>query len=156
MVTVIRKLSLETGRELVNIHFDKRLNMRGSLTKVCQNETHADRWIELHMIQAARLSIIRWTQQRLYIYSKYPAAKGAREKIDAANAILAELDNERYYNLSVENRVLITSAIYWLRGHVYKLATSEKSRYRKHYEEIIKPSIDYCFYHSKKARMRII
>lgn len=150
MVVAQRFLNPTTKRELVNVHFDKKMHIK-PVVKICSNEQEADSFIEKQYAFAIRTLITRFVKQQTYIISKYPASPGAADKLKNASIILNALEIHSQSQLLV-----LTSIVYWLKGEIYSLAPSTTSRFRTHYDEFIYPLIDFCFFHSKKIRSKIL
>lgn len=150
MVVAQRFLNPVTKRELVNIHFDKKMHIK-PIVRICSTEQEADSFIEKQYAFAIRTLITRFVKQQEYIINKYPAAIDAADKLKNASIILNALESHSQSPL-----IVLTSIVYWLKGEIYSLAPFETSRFRKHYDEFIYPLIDFCFFHSKKARSKLL
>jgi|GEM_PF-6114844 len=150
MVVAQRVFNPITKRELINVHFDKKMNIDPKI-KICSSEQEANAFIEKQYALAIRTILIRFVKQQEYIIEKFPSAYGAAKKLNAAAAILKEMEYHATSPL-----VVIASSVYWLKSFIYDLEPSSQSKYRAHYDEFINPLVDWCFFYTKKARTKVL
>lgn len=146
MVKANTIINSKTLHAQVSIQIDKKIGVP-SKQRVFDSEALANQFIDNQMQLVIRLAIVKFVKQRRFILAKFSTDSHSVRLIDECDFILREME---FHNRS--HLVVVMSVVHWLRYRIYAIAPSERSRFRKNYDEIILPIVEHCSLNSKPIR----